>query len=506
MPEQGKEELPRFGYAQSSQEGRSPVRSVIRTTQTIWVAALLSATTHLLPIASAQDVGALQQQVRSLVAEGKHAQAVAMLRTTIDQYPHALDLHLLYQDLQLQVGDREKLLAEYAARLKQSPDDNDLRYLHARLLLGKKALTELRKLTKSAPGHARGWAAYARALRESGRLKDALKAAEKSVSLGAQFPETHMELGAALEEMGEAEPAEREYREAIKRDRWWMNARYRLALLLAVEKRGEDALIELEKAAKLAPREPRVSIHKGLVLAEIGQHKQAVEAYKAAVQLSPKDAFLLVLLAESHAELEQWKDAATAIERALELEPKFAGAHAARGFVSFQQGDHKTARKAYREANKFDPSNADYLFRLGLIEEMNDDPKKAAKYYKSAASKDKSSALYLLALGAVYEKSGQSQKALSTYKSATAVEPKNVDAWTRYGYTAIDAKKPKAAADALQKALDLDPTDVDLMLSLGILYETELNRKSDAIDMYNRYLKAGGKDERVKDWRDALDD
>jgi len=431
---------------------------------------------------------------------GERGKAVAVLEGALEEHPSSLEAHVLYQDILVAAGKTRDLLATYKERVGESVES---RYLYARLLKGRRAVSALRRLTKDAPEFARGWSAYARALRESGKIDDAVEAAARAVELDPKLGEAREELGAAHEEIGDDAAAEKQYRAALATR---LNARFRLAHLLVRTGRGPEALAAIGDAEKTAPGDPYVFIHKGLVLAALGKDKEAVEAYGAAVKAVPDDALVLVLLAQSYAEIGEWKLAKQAIGRALGIDPDLAPAHAAEGFVAFREGELDRARAAYKKASRLDPSNASYLYYQGLIEERERELRKAAKFYKAAAGRDPEEPAYLLALGSVLEERGQAKKAFSAYEDATEVAPENADAWTRFGHVAADLNRFKTAAEAFNKALELRPGDLGVLLSLGIVYETGLRMKAEAIDCYRRYLAKGGKDARVREWLKALED
>jgi len=436
---------------------------------------------------------------------GQRSAALALLQGIVAENPGMVEAHVLYQDVMRAAGKDADLLETYRARRAEAPDDPTARYLYARLLSGGRAVSELRQVVRDAPDFALAWTDYARALRHAGKLEKAEEAARRAVALDAASPGAHDALGWVLERRGDLEGAERSYREALQRDERFLKARFKLAHLLARTERGEEALEEIARAAADAPGEPQVFVHKGLVLGALGRHAEAAQAYAAAVAGAPQDPLVLVLLAESYAELSEWDLGANAARRALEREPKLAAAHAALGYIALRRDDSAGALASYKTAARYEPRNATYQYYEGLVHERRDDWNGAVRCYRAAIARDRDHPGYRLALGGAYEKLGKLRSALAAYKEAVRLAPEDVQAWARYGHTAADGRKPKLAIEAFTKANELDPEDTGVLLSLGVLYETGVRKPDKAAECYRKYLAAGGKDERVRRWLDALE-
>ncbi len=436
--------------------------------------------------------------------EGQRTKAIEILSEVVQAHPDALDAQELYQDLMRAAGKDVEILDTYRERAKAAPQSAEARYLYARLLEGPRAVTELRKLVRDAPGFARGWVAYARALHRAGKWKEAEQAVRKALEIDP-LPSAHETLGWVLEHTDRVEEAEASYRRVLEADAPPLTARFKLAQLLARAGRGDEALDAIAAAERAAPKDPRVLINKGLVLSVLQRPADAAQAFAAAAQDAPNDSLLHVLLAESYAEVGEWPRGLAAADKALALDPKLAAAHAARAYVALRQGNTTEAVEGYRAAARLDPMNARHVDFLGRVHEKGGDLKQAEQQYRIASAKDGDNVSYMLALGSVLEKRGDAKQALRVYRSATKAEPEDEDCWIRLGHAAADAAKPEEAAKAFERALVLEPNNASTLLSLGIVYEVGLRDREKAIETYRAYLAAGGKDARVKRWLSALE-
>jgi tetratricopeptide (TPR) repeat protein len=98
------------------------------------------------------------------------------------------------------------------------------------------------------------------------------------------------------------------------------------------------ARAELEKAVALGGKNPVLFDHLGLVLQDLGQLPESVQAYGAAVALSPKEARLRVKRGAVLVDLDRYDDALADFTAALQLEPAHAEALAWVGYVRACQG------------------------------------------------------------------------------------------------------------------------------------------------------------------------
>jgi len=455
--------------------------------------------------AGTPDLPERVREAEGCLRAGQQTKALEILAEVVQANPDALDAHELYQDVMRAAGKDGEILETYRGRFQAAPEDVSSRYLLARLLEGPRALTELRAVVTAEPGFARGWVAYARALRRAGKAKQAEAAARKATELEPGLATAHETLGWAVEHEGRLEEAEASYRRALELDDQRLTVRYKLAHLLARTGRSGEAMSQIAEAQRISPKEPRVLVNRGLVLGVLKRPKEAAEAFAEAARSAPDDPLLQVLLADSYAEVGEWELALAAASRALSLDPKLAAAHAARAYVALRQGNTEAAAASYREAARLDPKNARHAYFLGRVHEKGNDLKQAERQYRTALAKDPDNVTYMLALGGVLVRRGQGKQALTIYKGAAKAAPDDEDVWIRYGHTAADEGKPEDAAKAFERALILEPDNPATLLSLGIVYEVGLRDREKAIETYRAYLAAGGKDTRVKRWLAALE-
>jgi arylsulfatase A-like enzyme/Flp pilus assembly protein TadD len=223
---------------------------------------------------------------------------------------------------------------------------------------------------------------------------------------------------------GQTEPSIALLRELVK-ERPDFDNPY-LFLVTVYEKQGRlaeaEALLKAGVAAN--PRNYKLAIEHGIVLAEIGRSDQAVAILEKAAGMIDWDPELWNYMGVAYWNKGDLANAVTAYERALALDPKYAAVLANLG----------TAQTALAMRDK-DPA----LLR------------KAMDLFKRALESDPRDASALNGLGAAYRLLGDVDAAISCFEQALAVQPGHKFALYNLGTASLDkGDKAKAAAALTQ--------------------------------------------------------
>jgi tetratricopeptide (TPR) repeat protein len=167
------------------------------------------------------------QRARALALEGLQADAVAMLRSTVQDYPDADDAWLLLGKL--------LLLQHHQPAAEQA----------------------LRRATELAPGshenvYYLGLAVLARGDRPAG-----IACLRKAVELKPDFAQAYQLLGNCLVDLADPKGAVKAYRTAVRYQPTLFDAQVSLATLLIEQGQPAEALVHAEQALRLQPADPR---------------------------------------------------------------------------------------------------------------------------------------------------------------------------------------------------------------------------------------------------------
>src|SRR5688500_9750361 len=83
----------------------------------------------------------------------------------------------------------------------------------------------------------------------------------------------------------------------------------------------ETALAAFDRTLALYPAPPTAAAHRGLALARLGRHEEAVDSLAAALDLTPADADLLLARAQSLQQIGSLEESLSAYEAVLRARP-----------------------------------------------------------------------------------------------------------------------------------------------------------------------------------------
>jgi tetratricopeptide (TPR) repeat protein len=218
-----------------------------------------------------------------------------------------------------------------------------------------------------------------------------------------------------------------------------------------------------------------------------GREEQAL-AVKPTNNPEAYDAYLRGLAFEARGvySIDALRKAISLYERAVELDPNFAlgwarlsGGHA---FLYFRPGGDITAarrdaaKRALENAQKLKPNSPETLLALGYYQYWVLRDYGLAKTTFGRVSKMlPNSSVVPTALGAVTRREGQWDESVAHFEQALALDPRNVELLDEAAITYVCLRQFPAALKLLDRALDIVPSDPDVMASKASIYQAEGN-------------------------------
>jgi Flp pilus assembly protein TadD len=266
------------------------------------------------------------QQARAYLNAGSWAQAEAAIRAALAAKPTAEAYDMLGYTLYREGKAKDSLAAYTSEARLRTPGPQTLKVVaFDYILLGAygdadKWLTRVVQLT---PTDADSWYFLGRTKYNENRFSEAIAAFETSLRLEPESVRAENNLGLAYEGLNHNAEAENAFRSAIK----WQAVQAKqseqpylnLGMLLVHEGHPTAALPDLETAAALAPRNPKVQEQLGRAYQQAGQPKQAQLALQRAVALAPEVAQLHFQLGIVYRQEGKRDEAKQEFERCAEL-------------------------------------------------------------------------------------------------------------------------------------------------------------------------------------------
>ena len=202
---------------------------------------------------------------------------------------------------------------------------------------------------------------------DSGKLQQACDLYRQAVALTPQYPKAHINLGIALEAMGDSAAAIRSYEQALATDPRHPAANYNLGKLL----HGHGDLLRAEslltRALQSRPDFPDARIVLALVHVSQGKLAQAAAELEAALRQRPDDFGALFHYAATLRALNRLDEAREVLKRAIAVDTNNADAHAALSDILVALGDTAGAAAELEVVLQHRPDWVDALFNYGTL-------------------------------------------------------------------------------------------------------------------------------------------
>jgi tetratricopeptide (TPR) repeat protein len=226
------------------------------------------------------------------------------------------------------------------------------------------------------------------------------------------------------------------------------------------------------------------------------------------------------------------KDKAKELFSNLSADRKSGWIHCIQGEIFEADGKTDEALISFTVAANLMPENPVAYAGAGRIDLLKQHFDKAIENFGKALARDQQNVQYLLELGKAYEGLGQNEAALNLYMDVSAKPSNDPDVYLLLGRVFSKQQDHQKSVDALRKGLTYFPKNAQLYYSLaheyrlltqiteavsaykkaisnskdeyadayrdlGDLYNNELKDPKEAKKFYQKYMKSGGKDEKV---------
>jgi len=302
----------------------------------------------------------------------------------------------------------------------------------------------------------------------------------------------------ALYHAGRFDEAEREFREALKRDPTDAVAWGMLGLVLGKElRRFGDAEEALRRAVELAPKDAAAWNNLGNVLAELGRSEDAEQAHRNAVELEPSAA-RWHSLGHALVELGRLGEAEEAFRKAISFTPDRAAYWNDLGGVLWDLKRREEAEQASRRAVELEPKNAGLWSNLGLALSALGRPEQAEHAYRNALELEPKDGACWNALGRVLVELRRLQEAAESVRKAVELKPGNAGYWANLGHLLLEVGPSDEAERVWARALELHPKE---LAACGVhLLELRLRRGVDRraiVGEAEQWIERSGREARV---------
>lgn len=199
--------------------------------------------------------------------------------------------------------------------------------------------------------------------------------------------------------------------------------------------------------------------------------EKAKTVYKKVLKKNPKSEEACVFLSKAHALKEHYKSAMSQLKRCQKKMPKNAIFTYYMGKIDLTRDKTNAARKHFQRALKIDGSYYQAALGLGLIKEEEKDFVGASKVYKKFIKKNPENYTILNRLVQTYFAMEKFEEVLPYAEQLSQLDPTDVNMKVRLGILYTEAGQYEKAKYLLESILDFLPMNDKILFYLGTLYQ-----------------------------------
>jgi tetratricopeptide (TPR) repeat protein len=306
--------------------------------------------------------------------------------------------------------------------------------------------------------------------------------AEQIADQAAANPAAIFRQGMQALQTGQFAIAEKEFQNVIVLDPKSSAAHINLAVVYMREKRWDDALVELHKAASLSPNEPGILLNIGLVNYRKNDFTSAIRPFSAILQQTPDSHQARYLLGLCYFFNGKYAEATNTLIPLWPVELNNLNYLYVVSIAAGKSTNGEFEKRAFDQMLAVGQNKPEFHLYMGKAWLAEDNTAKALEEFKAAAATRPNLPLVHYFLGRTYLELHDDSLAEEELQKDVSIEPDFAYNYEDLGilYGAMD--QPDKAELSFRKAVELDGTLVNSYLGLAKLYR-QASRYRDALSM-----------------------
>jgi tetratricopeptide (TPR) repeat protein len=296
-----------------------------------------------------------------------------------------------------------------------------------------------------------------------------------ALSLDAEFPQLHEDLGSVLALQSKFSEAIPEFERAIELQPALPLAHKKLGQALVAAGRGKDADEAFQ--VYIDSDEDRATIMKGVELLRTKQLDDAVAVFQSVLKRNPDSVnamrYLAVCYWQGKTKLD---DAEALLRRATQLAKDYLGAWLILGALLLERNKNVEAIAAYQQATKLNPKNPESWAGLGSAFSVAMYPDKSVEAYAKSIELNPKVAGVQMGYAHALKTVGRQADALIAYRAAIAAKPDFGEVYWSMANLKIFKFEPQELEDMQQQLQREDlseSADIHFRFALGKAFEDE---------------------------------
>ncbi len=283
------------------------------------------------------------------------------MRSRVNSLSIRLSTHEAFQDIR----------KRFESALEKAPDDWNLRYRLAKLLLEidepEPAAHHLNIALKQYPWNPELYNALGVAKQRSGHSEEAIANYRKAIEMYPYAASFYSGLGAILADLGQNDEAIANFERMLEIDPGSETARIWIGNIRIKQEDFVEAADQYKKALEINPANVETNRLLGLVLAKQGRPGAAVDYLERALKLDPVNEPAHFNLGEALYNLGRYPEAAAHFQKNVEINPQNAVAYYWLGKIMLARGQTGDAVENFRRALDINPNFAEARIELQAL-------------------------------------------------------------------------------------------------------------------------------------------
>jgi tetratricopeptide (TPR) repeat protein len=249
-------------------------------------------------------------------------------------------------------------------------------------------------------------------------------------------------------------------------------------------KNAENAF---RRSVSIDPKSAQGFNNLGNSLKEQGEFEPARQAFLTAIKLNAKFAQAYNNLAVLLKEAKKFQAAIRRLSQAIAIDPKYHDAHRNLGVIYQEMGEHKLAISKFEAALLLMPHDLDALSYLAQSQRAQEDFVGAIKSLNVVLERDPKRYEQRQQLALNYSEVSDHQKAIEHMEIVVADRPKDMVALIHLGNAISRTSDMDRAQSVVERVLDIDPNNMGALNNLGVLMQNKGNLKEAGV-VFDRAL------------------
>jgi predicted Zn-dependent protease len=336
------------------------------------------------------------------------------------------------------------------------------------------------------------------------RLDDAAALYRRAIAANPKSFEAHLSLGLLLARQKKLDEARPELAAATTLDLGEAGPELKARAWRALARidRASDpaaASNDLLEALKLSPETPEDTLLAAELAEQAGQNDAAETAYRRVLAKSPNSVRANAGLAHLLILRKQYPDAETLLRAALLSAPDDPTLNAQLATVLAAQ-DKAEALPLLQKLHEAHPANPVITRMLAEVLAVAGDYAGSDQLYLHLLAANPQDANLLVAHGQNLVRLAQLVAAVKIFDKATQIDPTNADGWSGLAFAASRTSRPDVALHALTMRSRYQPENASTLFLWAISYDS-LHQKQQAAAYYHRFLEAAAGKMPDQEWQ-----